>query len=116
MPFVTNSVNSPNSRYVQGGTTDVFPNRLGWWERTVIETAIDDVTITLPARYNLRPDLLAYDIYGKSVLQWIILQFNSIVDINTQFVTGSIISCPSSTRVFSSILTQQTGGNVISGS
>ncbi len=113
MAFTTNSINNPNSRYVQGGTTDVYPNRLGWWDRTAIASATDDTTILLPAKYNLRPDLLAYDVYGKSVLQWVILQFNAIVDINTEFVTGATIVVPSSARVYSSILTQQTGGNVI---
>ena len=92
--FTTSSVNDPNSRYVQGGTTDVYPARLGWWERLVIEPASDDTTFYLPPSYNLRPDLLAYDLYGKAVYAWIILQYNSIVDINTEFVTGAQITYP----------------------
>lgn len=113
MTFVTNSTDDPNSRYVQGGVTDRFANRLGWWERTPIVKASDDQTIPLESRYNKRPDLLAYDLYGKAVLAWLILEFNLIVDVNTQFVTGSLISFPTSARVYSSILTNQTGGNVL---
>lgn len=109
--FTTNSVNDPKSRYVQGGTTDVYPNRLGWWERTAPVFSTDDIMISaLPPKYNRRPDLLAYDLYGKATLAWVALWYNTIVDINTEFVTGATLRCPTSARLFSSILTSQTGG------
>lgn len=111
MPFTTNSVDDPNSRYVQGGTTDVYPKRLGWWERSPPVFSSDDYLITsLDPKYNRRPDLLAYDLYGKAVLQWVVLWYNTIVDINEEFVTGASIRCPSSARLFSSIMTSATGG------
>lgn len=114
MAFTTDSVDDPNSRYVQGGLTDVYPNRLGWWERTAPQFATDDLLIqSLPPKYNTRPDLLAYDLYGKAVLAWVVLWYNTIVDINTEFVTGAQIRCPSSARLYSSILTSQTGGNPV---
>lgn len=109
--FTTDSVNDPNSRYVQGGTTDVYPNRLGWWERSAPVFSTDDTMIdALPPKYNRRPDLLAYDLYGKAVFAWVVLWYNTIVDVNTEFVTGATIRCPSSAQLFSSILTSQTGG------
>lgn len=112
--FTTNSIDDPNSRYVQGGVTDVYPNRLGWWERSPPVFATDDIMITsLAPKYNRRPDLLAYDLYGKAVLQWVVLWYNTIVDINTEFVTGATLRCPSSARLYSSILTSQTGGNPV---
>ncbi len=103
------SVQRKDTRYVQGGTTTVNKKSVGWWERsaTLIEQASDDITIqSLPAFYGGRPDLLSFDIYGNNNLEWIILQFNSIVDINEEFVTGATIKLPSKARVFSSILTK----------
>ena len=103
------SVKRKDTRYVQGGTTTVHKKSVGWWERsaTLIERAADDITIlSLPALYDGRPDLLSFDMYGSNNLEWLILQFNSIVDINEEFVTGATITLPSHTRVFSSILTK----------
>ena len=109
----TKSTDVSLSRYVQGGLTDVFQNRLGWWDGYVLTTAPDDIKFVLEAKYNTRPDLLAYDMYGKSTLQWLVLQYNLIVDINTEFVTGVQIVLPSKSRVFQSILTYQAGGNPV---
>lgn len=101
------SVLKKNTRYVQGGTTEIFPNRLGLWEkRTDIERdAITDGEFTITARYARRPDRIAYAYYQRNDLQWLILQYNNIVDINTEFVTGRLIYLPSPLRVFSEILT-----------
>lgn len=109
----TSSTDNPLTRYVQGGITDVYSNRLGWWDGFTASTAPDDQTFALDAKYNVRPDLLAYDLYGKSTLMWLVLWFNAIVDINEEFVTGATITVPSKSRVFSSILVQQTGGNPV---
>lgn len=81
-------------RYVQGGTTESFPTRIGWWEREVFPSSVEDVVITLTARYNKRPDLLAADAYGSSTLMWFVLQYNNIVDINTEFLEGATIILP----------------------
>lgn len=99
-----------DSRYVQGGDTTVYSNRLGWWERTLIDQADDDIVLTIPRKYALRPDLLAYDLYGKASLQWLVLQFNNIVDINTEFVQGKEIRVPSPGRVVLELLGKTTGG------
>ena len=109
----TASTDVPLSRYVQGGITDVFSNRLGWWDGYELTTAPDDVTFQLDAKYNTRPDLLAYDMYGKATLMWLVLQYNLIVDINTEFITGATITLPSKARLFQSILTYQAGGNPV---
>lgn len=110
----SSSANNTTSRYVQGGVTDVYNNRLGWWEAFTISPAADDISLTLDSKYNTRPDLLAYDMYGKSILMWIVLQYNNIVDINEEFITGATITIPSKSRVFSSILVNHEGGNVVS--
>lgn len=94
-------------RFVQGGLVDDFVNRLGWWERRVFPTHFSDVTIILPAKYNMRPDLLAYDLYGKANLQWFILQYTSISDITT-FVQGLQITLPTRNRLFGQLLNPAT--------
>lgn len=91
-------------RYVQGGTVVSYNNRLGWWSRRIFSSSPDDVEIVLPAKYNKRPDLLAAEIYGKSNLQWIVLQYNNIIDINTEFITGKTIIVPTAKRVFTQFL------------
>ena len=100
------SVLKKNTRYVQGGVTDVFPNSLGWWEEAIIPTnQVDDVQFTLTSAYELRPDKLAYIAYGRTDITWLVLQYNQIVDINTEFLAGVTINLPSPSRVFSDILT-----------
>jgi len=95
------------SRYVQGGNTDIFTERLGWWEKIDLhENQYGDIVInSLIAVYDKRPDLLSYDVYGRSDFEWIILQYNNIVDINEEFITGVKIMLPNRLRVFGDIMT-----------
>lgn len=92
-------------RYVQGGTVDDFTGRLGWWERKEFKKSSTDVPLILSSKYNKRPDLLAYDLYGKSGLQWFILQYNTISDITT-FVQGIRLTLPTRARLFSELLSK----------
>jgi hypothetical protein len=101
------SVLKKNTRYVQGGVTDVFPNSLGWWEKRVdiAKDQTSDINITLQKIYDRRPDLLSYYVYNRPDLKWLILMYNNIVDINEEFVAGAQLVLPSPTRVFTEILT-----------
>lgn len=94
-----NSSVNPLSRYVQGGLVDVFPNRLGWWEQKPFTATSDDIIVTLTPKYDQRPDLLAYDAYGKSSYIWLVLQYNNILDVTTEFVVGKEIYLPTPQRV-----------------
>jgi hypothetical protein len=97
------------SRIVQGGDFERRGSKIGFWDRrTDIEKNQDtDVIIfTLPLQYNKRPHLLAYDFYGRSDLMWLILQYNNIVDIDEEFITGKEIRVPPYNRVFSDIITK----------
>lgn len=96
-----------SGRYIQGGAVESYPERIGWWERKVMEPSNTDVEFTLTTKYNKRPDLLAFDMYGSSRLMWLVLQFNSIVDINVEFVTGKTIRLPLSSRVFTDLLSKE---------
>jgi len=106
----TSSVNKRNSRYVQGGTTTTFSTRLGWWDRLVMLPDDEDVNHTITGRQDRRPDVIAFDVYGKSELAWVVLQFNSIADINIELRAGTVISLPTPDRVFFDMLNRPTGG------
>lgn len=96
-----------SGRYVQGGGVESYPKRIGWWERKIMAPADTDVTFVLTPKYNKRPDLLAYDMYGSARLMWAVLQFNTIIDINTEFVTGKSIRLPLSSRLYTELLTKE---------
>lgn len=91
-------------RYGYGGGVVDYGTRLGWWEREVIPKSVTDVMVVLTSKYDKRPDLLAYDLYGSSTLMWVILQYNNIVDVNGEFVTGATLTVPTKVRVFTEIL------------
>ena len=111
MARLTNSANQSRSRYVQGGSVDRFQNRLGWWERFVIPRSSDDLTFLMTKQFDRRPDLVAFQVYGEVSLMWLVLQYNSIVDINTEFVAGKTIILPTFSRIQANILSQAVGGN-----
>lgn len=104
------SVKKKYSRYLQGGTTDVFKDRLGWWERRddIATDQIDDVSFVITKRYEHRPYLVAKLFLGREDMEWLILQYNEIVDIIEEFVPGRTIKIPSKNRAFFSIATKPT--------
>lgn len=108
--MATSSVNKRNSRYVQGGTTTTFPLRLGFWERLVLLPDDDDLFHTITNRQDGRADIIAADVYNKPELDWLVLQFNNIVDINLELRTGTEIRLPTPDRVFFDMLNRATGG------
>jgi len=105
--------NAPSSRYTQGGTTDVYSNRAGWWERATINKDDTDLIVTIRPDEDRRPDLIAFNVYNRSNLGWVVLQFNNIVDVETELTIGKVIRLPSVRRLTLDVLTKQTGGNVI---
>lgn len=99
-----NSLRQDNSRYVAGGTTETLNAKLGWWERNIIPFSADDIVFTISGKYDRRPDLIAYDFLGKAKYSWIILQYNSIVDVETELTHGKIIRIPSRNRLIFEII------------
>ncbi len=94
------STDIATSRYSIGGFTTTLPSgRLGWWDRTIFEKRRDDITITITPDIAGRPDLLSYKAYGTTNYTWLILQYNNILDINTEFVVGKTYVIPSPQRV-----------------
>jgi hypothetical protein len=101
------SVLKKNTRYVQGGFSLVYPKHIGWWEKRFIATGqVDDVPFPVTSEFARRPDKIAWAAYARTDLTWLILQYNNIVDINTQLNAGTIIQIPSPIRVFTSICTE----------
>lgn len=104
------SLRRQNSRYVQGGETERFADRLGYWQRRIIPKHDTDEVFTLEAKYDRKPWLLAHDKYQDVELMWVILQFNTILDIETEFVAGRELRLPTSTRLFMDILSRRVQG------
>lgn len=105
-----NSVFNESSRYTQGGATETFKNRHGWWERRNFPHADDDINFTLTLRHTMRPDLVAQEVYGHVNLTWLVLQYNNILDVVTEFKAGTVIKLPAIHRIQSEILTNAPGG------
>jgi len=49
---------------------------LDLYEPPIIPDLENYKTITLDSKYNYRPDLLAYDLYGQSELWWVFALYN----------------------------------------
>jgi hypothetical protein len=109
----TNSVDNRNSRLVQGGLTDRYNKRLGWWEKRTFEKRDDDLIITVREQEAGRPDLISYRLYGKAIYAWLVLQYNNIADPVTELTTGAEIVMPTKQRLALDIMTKTEGGNII---
>ena len=88
--YVTSTVNGQyldvmNNRRINGNPTDVY------WE--------------IPPVYNMRPDLLAYDLYNDSKLWWVFAQRNpnTLKDPLYDFVTGTLIYIPTIENINSAL-------------
>lgn len=93
------STYADKSRYAHGGTTERTSTRLEHWERTPMRRDPTDSTYVLEDIYEGRPELLASVFYEDSRLWWVICQLNSILDVQSEFVAGTILSIPSKDRV-----------------
>lgn len=61
-----------------------------------IPKLIDDLSMTINETYNLRPDLLAFDLYEDASLWWVFAQRNpnQLQDPLFDFTTGTTIYLP----------------------
>lgn len=109
-PRTNNSVQRANSRYVQGGSTIRYQNRLGWWERRILERRDDDLTVIVQNEEDQRADIIAHNIYGNQSFDWIVLQYNNIVDPVVELTAGTELQLPNPRRLQLDIITKQTGG------
>jgi hypothetical protein len=66
-----------------------------------IPSAGDDILYEIKPAYNRRPDLLAYDLYGKKELWWVFSQRNPDIlkDPIFDFLSGTEIYLPQGTNL-----------------
>jgi len=107
------STDNRNSRYVQGGTTEVYKNRLGWMEKRVLPRQDDDIRLVIQQNEGKRPDLISNRIYGKAIYSWLVLQYNNIVDVETEMLPGRELFLPTQQRLILDIITKPTGGKIV---
>jgi hypothetical protein len=83
----------PSSPYYN---TRISNGVLGLMNNRKIPKMIDDQSFTITQTYNLRPDLLAFDLYGDPGLWWVFANRNpnQIADPLGDFVTGITIYLP----------------------
>jgi len=109
-PLLKNSVQRKNSRYVLGGTTEVSPGFVEWWEKGFLANDDTDLIYILEKKFEGRPDLLAYQFYDDPYLWWVICQYNVILDFNTEFVEGRVLRIPTKDRITVLINPNKIGG------
>ena len=76
--------------------TSITQNYLSLLEIRPVPAASDDILFTITPQYNMRPDLLASDLYGYPELWWVFIQRNMdvIQDPIFDFVPGTKIFIP----------------------
>jgi hypothetical protein len=94
------------SIYSQYYTTDIVnDNYLDIWNFRAVPARGDDKEFEINPIYNLRPDLLASDLYGDSRLWWVFASRNPDVlrDPLGDFVVGTKIFLPQKSPLFTSL-------------
>jgi Base plate wedge protein 53 len=82
-------------------TTELNGEHLDTWRARIIPKEADDIVYTIKPQHALRPDLLAYDLYGDANLWWVfaVRNPNTIEDPVYDFQTGVTIFLPKSTTL-----------------
>jgi len=93
------------SDYSPWAHTPTIQNYLGILQIRPVAAASDDFLYTIQAQYNMRPDLLAYDLYGRADLWWVFIQRNMDVleDPILDFVPGVQIYVPKNSTLLESL-------------
>lgn len=81
--------------------TEMYANALDVMTDRQISKYVDDVEYYISSAYNLRPDLLAYDLYGSSDLWWVFAARNPniLFDPLMDFKAGTKIYLPKKERL-----------------
>ena len=87
-------------------TTKIFDDKfLDVLSYRTIERRPEDIQTTIAATYHLRPDLMAYDLYGTSALWWVFAARNpnALPDPLWSFTEGTQIYLPQRKYLTSSL-------------
>ena len=82
--------------------TSIRQNYLDVLNIRPVSSQPDDFFYTIQPQYSMRPDLLAYDLYGEVNLWWVFAQRNmdTLQDPIFDFVPGVQIYIPKKTELF----------------
>ena len=69
--------NTNYGKFTETGLIDYYMRDL---KTICVQVPIENITSEQKARYRYQPDLLAYDIYGSTQLDFIVLLCNGIID------------------------------------
>ena len=91
-----------DSFYANTKTVDFY---LGVWNDDINLSTIGDTTVEIHSKYNLRPDLMAFDMYGSPNYWWVFALKNKdkLIDPVEDFKTGLKITIPSKNGIRSLI-------------
>lgn len=86
------------SRYRSTPVKDFY---LDLWDEIEITESADDLLVELDAKYDERPDLLSFDLYGTPRLWWVFAIRNpdTLIDPINDFKSGIIIYAPTRSAV-----------------
>jgi hypothetical protein len=86
-------------------TSIVKDTYLDVWTPRSVPVLADDKEFEINTIYNLRPDLLASDLYGDSRLWWVFAERNptALKDPLGNFVVGTKIFLPQKTPLFAAL-------------
>lgn len=92
------SVYKQSSRYYETPITEFY---LDIWTPVFAVPSDNDRLFQLDPRYNKRPDLLSYDLYGTVNYWWIfaLRNMDTLIDPINDFLTGVIIYVPTLTSL-----------------
>jgi hypothetical protein len=92
------SVYRNDSFYANTGTIDFY---LDMWDSNLSLPTGGDTTVEIESKYNLRPDLMAYDMYGSPNYWWVFALKNkdTLIDPVEDFKTGLTITTPSASSL-----------------
>tara|TARA_B100000809_G_scaffold264804_1_gene321691 strand:- start:1420 stop:1725 length:306 start_codon:yes stop_codon:yes gene_type:complete len=93
---------SGDSFYANTKTVDFY---LGAWNDDINLSTIGDTTVEIHSKYNLRPDLMAFDMYGSPNYWWVFALKNKdkLIDPVEDFKTGVVLTIPSKNGIRSLI-------------
>lgn len=97
-----NSVKYDNkSPYVSTTQTTKYVQYLDFWTQITIPASSDDVLYSIETKYNNRPDLLSFELYGTPQLWWVFAVRNPdiIIDPIFDFKSGVVIYAPTTNRL-----------------
>lgn len=86
------------SQYSETPTRDFY---LDLWVAKEIGESVEDKVVIIESKYHLRPDLMAFDLYGSANLWWVFAMANKdyLIDPINDFVAGIEITQPAANTI-----------------